>query len=227
MAQHGKFKALSPLQQRFKLSSACQILSFFLNKVLICLETLRSSPAAVPVALGEHRVGSLPLSPARRTKRGPSSFSLWGQWCRRREEEPDTEQRTWNDPTPRANTSFSLQTTQNRITGTCFGKDEVLPGWATLQTSSQQRPSAGPCFSRQFTSNHVFSCNCIKRQNTSRYPPLPPHQRASISPWKWTKSHYLIGKAIWHAASREQQQQLQRSISLGGLLWHNLNALVA
>lgn len=65
--------------------------SFILFKRgLNLLEKPQSSPAAAPVVLGEHRVGSLPFSLAWQTSWDPSSFSLWGQWCRRGEEESDT-----------------------------------------------------------------------------------------------------------------------------------------
>lgn len=170
MAQHGRFKAFSLLLQRFKLSSACQILSFFLNKVLICLETLQSSPAAVPVALGEQRVGSLPLSPAQRTKRGPLLFLSVGTMV----QEERGRARHWAEDLKWPSTTcqhgpLSFQTTQNHITGACFGKDEVLPGWTTLQTSGQQRPSAGPCISRHFTSNTGFF---IQLHQKTKYFPL-------------------------------------------------------
>lgn len=61
--QQGGFKAPHP--------SACQILSFLLNKVLIWPETLQRSPAALPVALGEHRVGSLLLTPTQKEEASP------------------------------------------------------------------------------------------------------------------------------------------------------------
>ncbi len=208
MAQHGRFKAFSLLHQRFKLSSACQILSFFLNKVLICLETLQSSPAAVSVAPGEHRVGSLPLSPAQRTKQSPSSLSLRGQWCRRREQEPDTERRTWNDPTPRANTGLSpFRPHRTTLQEPALEKMRCCRDGRLYKPPVNSGPQQAPALAG--TSHQIlpFPHSCIKRQNTSRYPSLPPHQWASISPWRWTKSHYLIGKAIWRAATREHKQQ--------------------
>lgn len=78
------------LQQQFMCSSACQILSFFINEVLICLETLQSSPAVVPVALREPRVGSLPLSQAWRTKQWPLLSLCGGQWKKGRKKRSPT-----------------------------------------------------------------------------------------------------------------------------------------
>lgn len=52
-----------------------------LNKVLICFETLRSSPAAAPVAPRETQCGKSLFfpPPALRTNPGSSSFSMQGQ----------------------------------------------------------------------------------------------------------------------------------------------------
>lgn len=111
------------LQQQFMSSSTCQILSFFLNEVLICLETLQSSPAVVPVALREHRVGSLLLSQAWRTKRWPLLSLCGGQWKKGRKKRSPT--LSWGPEmtqTPRANMGPSLQTTQNYNIRTCSGK---------------------------------------------------------------------------------------------------------
>lgn len=79
--------------------------------------------------------------------------------------------------------------------------------------------------SRHFTSDSGFLIQL--RQKTKYFPlsPTPPSPMdIHLTMEMETKSHYLIGKAIWHAAPREQQ--LQGSISLG-LLCHNQNALVS
>lgn len=224
MAQRGRLKAFSPLQQQFMLFSACQILSFFFKQGLNLPWNTAEFSCSSASGPGGTQSGKSTSLTGTTDKVGPPPLSLYGDnWCRRREEEPYTD-----DLTPRANADLSLQTIMSHVTGTGFGKDEVLAGWATLQTSSQRRPSAGPCNRRHFTSNFTFSYSCLKRQHTSLYTLRPPHQWASISPWKWAKSHYLIGKNIWHAATREQQQkQLKRLLSLGALQCHNLNALVA
>lgn len=131
----------------------------------------------------------------------------------------DTEQRTWNDPTSHASIGISLQATQDHMTETCYRKNE---DGRFYKPPVKQRPSADPCISKLFSSNSGFFI--LLHQKTKYFPlsPTPSSPTDIVSPWRWTKSHYLIGKAIWYAASR---QQLQCSVSLLGLLCHNLNVV--
>lgn len=156
MAQHGRFKAFSPSSTDSSFPPPAKFFHSFLNKVLICLETLQSFPAAVPVGLREHRVGSLPSLMGLGGQSGtPPSLSLSVVTMVQKERGRArcwAEDLEWPDTTCHRG-PLSLQTTQNRIEGTCIGKEKALLERDDFTNPGQQQPSAGPCIGGHFTSN--------------------------------------------------------------------------
>lgn len=174
MAQHGRFKAFSPLQQQFKLSLACQILSFFLNKVLICFETLQRSPAVVSVALGEHKVGSLLLSTAQRTKAGPLLFLSVGTIVH----EERGRARHWEEDLKWPNTTCQHRPLSSDHTEPHYRKPALEKMRSCLdgqlyKPPVNSGPQQAPALADTSHKTLAFSYSCIKRQNTSYYPLSP------------------------------------------------------
>lgn len=173
---------------------------------------LQSSLAVVPVALREHRVGSLPLSQAGCTKQGPPSLSL-----------PSFEGTMVQGKRKRPTLNRGPKMTQQHV-----------PTWSLFRphrTTLKKRPALKKktwCHTEELALLLHFKCcffflhraklrgdDCLWAYLSCLSSRYPSRHRA--------KSHYLAGKAIWQLV---QLQKNNNSSTTKASHCHSLRALL-